>query len=125
MWVEFAPCPFLVTHAVLVPVRMGSLRRTSVPTTATTVADTAAVGFEKVGRVRPLKVVALFVYVTLLLVVDWLTAADKTEVLCLIDNRLVTKVSSLEGFGEVATWTICNCIVFDFHASDFPVFVET
>lgn len=88
-----------------------SFRRTGA--FASIVAATA-VAFEKVGRVGTLEIVALFVYVTLLLVVDWLTAADKTEVLCLTDNRLVTKVSSLEGFGEVATWTICNCIVFDF-----------
>lgn len=100
---------------MLVSVRMGSLRRTgALITTTTAVGATAAVGLEEVGRVGALKVVALFVYVTLLLVVDGLTAADKTEVLCLTDNRLVTKVSSLEGFGEVATWTIRNCIVFDF-----------
>lgn len=101
--------------------RMGRFRRTFTPVTAVVV----AVAFEKVGCVGTLEIVALFVYVTFRFVVDWLTAADETEILCLVDNRLVTKVSSLEGFGEVATCTICNCIVFDFHASDFPVFVET
>lgn len=76
------------------------------------------------GRIRALEVVALFVNVTFRFVVDWLTAADETEILCLIDYRLIAKVSSIEGFVEVATWTICN-IVSVFHAFDFPVFVET
>lgn len=124
MRVEFAATrSFLVTHAVFVPVRMGRFRRTGTPAVAAAAA--IVVAFEKVGRVGTLEIVALFVNVTFHFVVDWLTAADETEILCLADNRLVTKVSSFEGFGEVATWTICNCIVFDFHASDFPVFVET